>query len=106
MPLIGEHEQANLHSLQWRDFFLFIYMFICRRPPCAHAHAQPNITVAKADHQKLLDDVRGGSSSSTLVQIRETVTWSRIWDQALTYSPKAVDDTKKNVSIIVHPTIC
>ena len=58
--------------------------------------------VAKADHQKLLDEMRGGSSSSTLVQIRETITWSKIWDQALTYGPKAVDDT---FPIIVHSTI-
>ena len=59
--------------------------------------------VARADFQRLNDDVENGSSTSMLAQIREVVTWSRIWDQALDWGPKAVDDPRRLFRLLCMP---
>ena len=59
--------------------------------------------VARADFQRLMDSVENGSSTSMLAQIREVVTWSRIWDQALDWGPKAVDDARRLFRLLCMP---
>ena len=55
--------------------------------------------VTRADHQRLIDSVEGESSVALLVHVREVTTWSRIWNQALDWGPRAVEDVKSLLSL-------
>ena len=59
--------------------------------------------VTRADHQRLIDSVESESSVTLLVHIREVITWSRIWDQALDWGPRAVEDIKSLLRLLCNP---
>ena len=61
--------------------------------------------VTRADHQRLIDSVESESSVALLVHIREVTTWSRIWDQALDWGPRAVEDIKSLLRLLCSYSI-
>ena len=56
-----------------------------------------------ADHQRLIDSVESESSVALLVHIREVTMWSQIWDQALDWGPRAVEDIKSLLRLLCTP---
>ena len=76
-------------------------MLILCKTRCISCMVKAEVT--REDHQRLIDSVESESSVALLVPIREVTTWSRIWDQALDWGPRAVEDIKSSLRLLCTP---